>query len=120
MNNENQEKGRLGEKLAAQYLRAHGYEILESRYRTRYGEADLVARKQGALVFVEVKARTNTRHGRPAEAVTAQKQKNVTRAAMAYLQKNGCMEATCRFDVIEVFLPSGEICHITNAFDACM
>ena len=60
----NQEKGLLGEKLAAQYLQAHGYEILASRYRTRYGEADLVARIQDTLVFVEVKARTNTKHGR--------------------------------------------------------
>ena len=102
----NQEKGLLGEKLAAQYLQAHGYEILASRYRTRYGEADLVARIQDTLVFVE--------------AVTAKKQKNATMAAMAYLQQNGCMDALCRFDVVEVFLPGGQICHITNAFDACM
>ena len=86
----NQEKGRLGENLAAQYLQAHGYEILANRYRTRYGEADLVARIQDTLVFVEVKARTNTKHGTPAEAVTAKKQKNATMAAMAYLQQNGC------------------------------
>lgn len=116
----NQEKGLLGEKLAAQYLQAHGYEILASRYRTRNGEADLVARIQDTLVFVEVKARTNTKHGTPAEAVTAKKQKNATMAAMAYLQQNGCMDALCRFDVVEVFLPGGQICHITNAFDACM
>ena len=78
----NQEKGLLGEKLAAQYLQVHGYEILASRYRTRYGEADLVARIQDTLVFVEVKARTNTKHGTPAEAVTAKKKKNATMAAM--------------------------------------
>lgn len=51
----NQEKGLLGEKLAAPIFAGHGYEILASRYRTRYGEADLVARIQDTLVFVEVK-----------------------------------------------------------------
>ena len=120
MKNLNQEKGRLGEKLAAQYLQAQGYRILESRYRTRYGEADLIACTRDTLVFVEVKARTSTSHGTPAEAVTAKKQRNVTMAAMAYLHKNGCLDAPCRFDVVEVFLPDGQICHITNAFDACM
>lgn len=117
---DNQEKGRWGERLAKEYLLGHGYEVLESRYRTRYGEADLIARTGNTLVFVEVKARSGGGFGRPAEAVTPQKQRHVTLAAISYLQKTGCMETPCRFDVIEVFLNDGHICHIAGAFEACM
>ena len=61
----NQGKGVLGETLAKEYLLGRGYDILESRYRTRQGEVDLIAEKDKTLVFIEVKARTGQRYGRP-------------------------------------------------------
>ena len=117
---DNQGKGVLGETLAKEYLLGRGYSILESRYRTRQGEVDLIAEKDKTLVFIEVKARTGQRYGRPAEAVTKQKQRHLTSAALAYLQQTGRESAVCRFDVMEVFLPKGHVCHIQGAFDACM
>lgn len=117
---DNQAKGRRGEQLAKQYLQAHGYQVLASRYRTQFGEVDLIARDKQTLVFAEVKARTGSRYGTPAEAVTRQKQKHLTLAAMAYLQEQDWTECPCRFDVIEVFLQDGHICHIQGAFEACM
>ena len=52
-----EDKGRRAETIAAWYLRAKGYRILDRRVRTRAGEIDIVARKGDTLVFVEVKAR---------------------------------------------------------------
>jgi len=60
--------GELGETLACEELRRRGYAILERRYRTRYGEIDIVARHGDVLVFVEVKARAGDAFGTGAEA----------------------------------------------------
>ena len=73
--------GELGETLACDELRRRGYAILERRYRTRYGEIDIVARHGDVLVFVEVKARAGDAFGTGAEAVTAYKQRRVARMA---------------------------------------
>ena len=62
--------GQQGEQIAVQYLKAHGYKILERNYRCRVGEVDIIAEDQGDLVFVEVKARSSKVFGNPAEAVT--------------------------------------------------
>ena len=116
----NQEKGLWGEELAEKYLLEKGFEIITRRYRTRYGEIDLIAKDNDVVVFVEVKARTLQTHGTPAEAVTPEKQRHLTKAALQYLQKNTGMDVPCRFDVVEIYLSSRHICHIPNAFDACM
>ena len=54
--------GRKGETLAAWFLRLKGYRILESRYKTPVGEIDLIARRWGTTVFVEVKSRSGRQH----------------------------------------------------------
>ncbi len=116
----NQQKGLYGERLAQEYLKQRNYTILSSRFRTRYGEADIIAKEGETLVFVEVKTRTSHAFGTPAAAVTANKQKHLTMAALAYLQQTGQMEAFCRFDVVEVDLANGDVHHIANAFEARM
>ena len=72
-----QQLGIRGEDLASAALEDRGYAILHRRYRTRYGELDIVALDGGVLVFVEVRARGSGRFGNPAESVTAQKQRRV-------------------------------------------
>ena len=67
-------RGQLGEDLAASYLAAHGYTIVARNFRTRYGEIDIIACKDGFVAFVEVKLRKNARFGLPREAVTHAKQ----------------------------------------------
>lgn len=80
-----QQVGRWGEAVASRYLEKRGYQILARNARTPYGEIDLVARqKDGCLVFVEVKTRTNVVFGLPEEAVDARKLKHMVAAAEAY------------------------------------
>ncbi len=115
-----QEKGKRGEALAERYLKAQGYEVLQHRYRKRNGEIDLICQQEDTLVFVEVKARTDTQYGTPAEAVNRRKQQALTLAAFAYMQQQGKLESPSRFDVVEVNLSNGQIRHIKDAFWACL
>lgn len=111
--------GRRAEALAAELLEASGYRVLARRFRTRAGEIDLVVDTDQLLVFVEVKARSGPGFGRPAEAVDRGKRARMTAAALAFLQRAGAAERTCRFDVVEVRAePDGRLVaeHIVDAF----
>src|SRR2546427_11803979 len=90
--------GKEGERVAAQFLEARGYRILERNYRTRRGEIDLIAEDGRILVFVEVKVRLDDRFGGPAAAITRAKQARIARLAQQYLawRRGGCR--TGRFD----------------------
>lgn len=110
--------GRRAEEFALRYLQGKGYERLAQNVRMGPLEIDLVLLDGGTIVFAEVKARAGLGHGTPAEFVTRAKRRRLTRAATAYLQKNGLLDRPARFDVLEVYLQSGEVRHIENAFDA--
>ena len=105
-----------GEDMAAGYLVGIGAEVLDRNVSLAGAEIDIVARIEGVIVFVEVKRRTGTRYGRPAEAVTPAKQRRILRAASLYLAMRSLTDWPVRFEVIEL-LP-GEINHIPGAFDA--
>lgn len=109
--------GEKGERLAARHLRRRGYRILERNYQTRFGEIDLIARKGGVLVFVEVKTRADGAPVSGRDAVDAAKQARVRAAALQYWQA-GHADLQPRFDVVEVVLSSGgaRVEHIENAF----
>lgn len=95
--------GKEKEEQAADYLRAHGYEILSANYCSRRGEADLIAREGGYLVFVEVKYRKDAGFGYPGEAVDLRKQKALVYTARRYLFCCGLPEDTpVRFDVVAI------------------
>lgn len=98
----NQDAGKLGEELAAEELRRRGYAILARRYRTRFGEIDIVAQDEDTLVFVEVKARRSDRFGSAAESVTDWKQRRIAAMAMDYLSWVGRLDDPCRFDVVAI------------------
>jgi putative endonuclease len=111
--------GICGEKLACETLTRQGYAILATRYRTRVGEIDIVARDGETLAFVEVKTRTSDDYGVPAEAVTWRKQRRIVTMARWYLTEKGLHGSLCRFDVVTVrcrrgFLPVVEV--VKNAF----
>ena len=110
------EYGKQAEEMAAAYLEERGYEIKARNYRIRAGEIDIVAKRYGWLVFVEVKARASVNYGYPREAVTLAKQARIIRAANMYLMETGLTESSIRFDVIEVH--GSKINHWPNAFDA--
>ena len=75
MLNSRQQFGKESESLAVRTLKEKGYDILETNYVTKVGEIDIIAKEGKALVFVEVKARKNSRYGDPKYAVTPQKKK---------------------------------------------
>lgn len=106
--------GISGEGTARDYLTGMGARILDSNVKLGGGEIDIIAMIDGVCVFIEVKTRTSTRFGRPAEAVTPAKMRKIIRAASMYAARNHLMDKPMRFDIIEL-LP-GEINHIPAAF----
>ncbi|MEW8972807.1 MAG: YraN family protein [Tissierellaceae bacterium] len=114
---DNIKKGRVGEGVARKYLLDKGYRILESNYRNRIGEIDIIAFYRGVLVFVEVKTRTNTNFGYAYEAVNRKKQLKIINTSMIYVKSKGYGNIQLRYDIIEVYLTGkSEINHIENAF----
>jgi putative endonuclease len=102
------ERGATGEKLACRHLRRHGFKILYRNFRGRSGgEIDIVCRDGDTLVFVEVKTRTREDFGRPLDAVDKQKQKRISRGALAWLRMLDNPDILFRFDVVEVILADG-------------
>ena len=100
--------GKQGEDLACRELRRRGYAVLARRYRTRWGEIDIVARDGDTLVFVEVKTRRSTGFGGPVAAVNVMKQSRLIDMARGYLVGLPGPEPPCSFDVVGVTLPEGE------------
>ncbi len=78
------ELGRAGEKAAAELLRRRGYEVVGGGFTARRGEIDLICRRGGELVIVEVKTRTTEAFGTPAEAVGTRKRRALAAAAAEY------------------------------------
>ena len=113
--------GDWGEALVEKYLSERGCRIVEKEWRCRLGEIDLIAEKDGMILFVEVKLRTNLRYGMPREYVTAKKQEKLRAAALLYLSMHG-LDAPARFDVAEVYTDvrhsagKTRIAYIENAF----
>lgn len=113
--------GDRGERTAVRYLRRQGYSILARQARNRLGEIDIIARDGDWLVFVEVKTRQSDARGRPVEAVTTEKQRQLTRTALAWLKSRGWLDRRCRFDVIAITWQTGgepQIEHYRHAFEA--
>lgn len=110
--------GQSAEALARRYLEAEGLRVVEANKRTKGGELDLVAWDNEILVFVEVKARSHARFGRPEEAVDQRKQKRLIEAAGAYLAEMQGPPPVCRFDVVSVDLGQAEpkVRHLADAF----
>ena len=95
---------KLGEKLAVEHLKTQGYQILAENYRFRRGEIDIIAKHEKRIVFVEVKTRRSLKYGLPQSAVTKQKQRQISKVALAYLQTHNLIDTPCRFDVIAIQL----------------
>lgn len=119
MLNKKQLYGKKSEAIVVKHLKKHGYKIHEQNYRTKYGEIDIIAEDDRALVFVEVKARKTLRYGNPKWALTPAKQRKISMAALFYLKHTGQSNAKARFDVVTVTSAKGndKIEIIKNAFN---
>lgn len=94
--------GKRGEDIATNFLKEHGYKILERNFYCNQGEIDIIAVDNKEIVFIEVKTRTTTNYGMPVEAVTIEKQKHLKKATEYYIYKNNLYNDFIRLDVIEV------------------
>ncbi len=108
------------ESLVCEHLQSEGARIVDTNYRCRQGEVDIIARDNKYLCFIEVKFRSDDRYGEPQEAVTLSKQKRICNVSKFYLySKYKSLDVPVRYDVVAVF-PSDKIYKvkwIKNAFD---
>ena len=110
------EKGKLGEKIALDYLKSNGYRILETNYRYKRSEIDIIAIHQAVLVFVEVKARSNFQFGYPESAVDSHKMEMIIKVADRYIERMA-WNKEIRLDIIAILLSQPpEIEHLQDAF----
>ncbi|MBI2095066.1 MAG: YraN family protein [Candidatus Omnitrophica bacterium] len=119
MPTDSQTLGALGEELAFHFLLRNGYKVLLKNYECPLGEIDLIAKHEGAVVFIEVKTRRSRSMGPPAESVTFHKRHQIVKTAQYYLKRYGIQEVACRFDVVSILMPEGdEPCFelVRNAF----
>ncbi|HQV69137.1 MAG TPA: YraN family protein [Thermoflexales bacterium] len=98
------EIGAHGEALAERHLLAGGYAIRHKNWRSGHGELDIVAEREGVIVFVEVRARTSDAFGTPEETLTPRKKAKLMETAQAYLRDFDLEDAICRMDVIAIDL----------------
>jgi putative endonuclease len=106
--------GARAEDRCAELLRSSGLVLLERNWRCRMGEIDLIFEDHGVLVFVEVRMRRAFAFGGAGESVTAAKRARLAAAARLYLARRP--QAQCRFDVLLVDGPAGDIKWIRDAF----
>lgn len=96
------ERGQRAEQRAVEELERRGYQVVERNFRCPVGEIDIVARDGATLVFVEVRSRADDERGDALESVTPAKQRQVARAARAYLAARQPQFDDCRFDVVGI------------------
>lgn len=113
----NREKGKDGEKEAANFLLQRGYTIISMNYESRIGEIDCIAcDKDETIVFIEVKAVKTLRFGNPIFKINRSKQNQIIKMARLYLAEHNINNRKCRFDAITIV--GNKINHIKNAFMA--
>jgi putative endonuclease len=117
-NDSTRKKGAQAEELAADFLRQNGYTVIKRNYTVRGGELDIIACNGDFVVFAEVKSRKNKDFGAAGEAVGKAKISHMINCAERFLFENResplVSGKSIRFDVIEVYTQSGELCHIKN------
>lgn len=112
------ESGFEGENLACAYLEAKDWIVLDRNYFFQKAEVDIVATDRDYIIFIEVKLRSGTYFGYPEEHVTPAKEKNIKKAAEAWLYERKMETAVVRFDVISIVQKGNEAPKITHFEDA--
>lgn len=110
--------GKVGEKIAKQYLEDKGYEVLDENWTHGKAEVDLIVYKDGIMVFVEVKTRTSVAFGQPEEFVHKAKQKQMELASTEYIEIMNHRN-DIRFDIIAITFTTDKnynLNHIEDAF----
>lgn len=115
-----QRTGKAGEDYTARWLREQGWELLERNWHCPWGEADIIARRDGTVAFVEVKTRTRGYLTGPLEAIGPAKQRKLIKTALHWLEETGSREQP-RFDAAALVMDvQGNVIsfdYIESAFD---
>lgn len=110
--------GKIGEEIAARYLSAHGYKIIEMNFYKRWGEIDIVAVEDNVLVFVEVKSHMEDNPVTPVESITPWKLKALKRTCLFYKASHPKLPEALRIDFVGIIFDSSlkpiKINHIEN------
>lgn len=102
--------GKKGEALARKYLEKKGFHLVDRNFRCRYGEIDIVMRREKAWRFVEVKFRRTKAYGVPQESVVKRKQTRIQNAALLWLrQRHHPLDSEIHFDVLAISEQAGQI-----------
>ena len=115
---EHNDLGRKGEEIAINFITKKGYQVLETNWRHRKAEIDIIAKLDEVLIFIEVKSRSSYVFGRPESFVDAKKQQLIADAASVYMDEVG-HEWEVRFDIISVLFHNEayqSIDHFKDAF----
>ncbi len=110
--------GKYGEQLAVTFLREKGFKVLEKNWHHHHAEIDIIAIDGAVLVFIEVKTRSSTYFGEPAEFISPRKERLLIDAATAYIEQTD-HDGEIRFDVIGIVLAAQkdpEIRYYKDAF----
>lgn len=114
--------GNWGERVARNFLADKGYRVLETGFRSAWGEVDIVARDGDELVFVEVRTRRGAALGTPQESVTRAKAGRLIATAQSYMEEKGVTGADWRIDLVSIVLDSRgrvqELSHLTHAVES--
>ncbi len=109
--------GLAAEEIARDYLIAQGMKWVESNYRCKLGEIDLIMRDKDHIVFVEVRSRATASHGGAIESITYGKQHKLLRTASLYLLVHNLHNnVAVRFDVVCIEGKPPQLNWISNAF----
>ena len=101
--------GNLGEKFAQRLIKAKGYKILTTNFRSKFGEIDIIAQKNDFLVFIEVKTRWSNKYGKPEEAVTSKKLWKIKKTAEYFLLRNPSLPKKLLIEVVAIELTNGKV-----------
>ena len=111
------ELGKRGEEISVNHLINKGYKILNTNYRFKHSEIDIVCEKGDELIIVEVKTRKTSVMGEPYKAVTHGKQQQIIKVTNHYIADHK-IDKEVRLDVISIVLNKFgmRLEHIENAF----
>lgn len=93
-------QGEYFENLALEFLKNNGFTLLKKNFYCKYGEIDIILKKDDLIIFVEVKQRFSTNFGTGFEAISYQKQRKIFMSAQNFLYKNNFENFNFRFDAI--------------------
>ena len=111
--------GKRAEDLAVAELKRRGYQVIETNYRCRWGEIDIIAKDGETTAFIEVRSRRSNETTYPAESINKKKQTKLILTAQQFLTEHNLgSDCDCRFDVVEVRFERGKSVSVKVIQDA--